>query len=71
MVSNDKISLSVVYLYICTHNIFPVVSGICTDPAYGYLNCRIQIPIRTASQVVTFYYVELFTLHRVIFRFQS
>ena len=41
----------------------------------AYLLCRIQIPIpiliRTASQMATLYYVELFTLHRVRLKFKS
>ena len=41
----------------------------------AFLHCRIritiQILIRTANQTATLYYVELFTLHKVRFRFQS
>ena len=39
----------------------------------AYLHCRVRIPIpiRTANKIATLYYVHLFTLHRVGFRFQS
>ena len=41
----------------------------------AYLHCRIRtpilIPIQTTNQMATLYYRELFTLHRVRFRFQS
>ena len=37
----------------------------------AYLHCRIRIPIRTPNQMATLYYVELFILHGVRFRFPS
>ena len=41
----------------------------------AYLHCRIRIQmpilIWTANRMATLYYVELFTLHEVEFRFQS